>query len=113
MRATTPGVECGLSSRADLIQASDFCWPQTVGMRKGTGDRDQQTTRQLNPARKIARVPYGRATASSGRSQTNRLAAAAASAIASTRESAERDVFNAHLAPARPAAHRPSGAVPA
>ena len=54
IRAAAPTPVAGLSSVADLIQGSDFCWPQVVGMRKGTGVAAQRHIRAQMPPRKMA-----------------------------------------------------------
>jgi hypothetical protein len=54
MRAAAPIPVEGLSKVAGLIQSSDLCWPQVVGMRKGTGVAAQRHRRAQMPASKMA-----------------------------------------------------------
>ena len=58
-RQHAPDPVAGLSRVAALIQRSDFCWPQVVGMRKGTGVAAQRHTRAHMPARKTAQRGVG------------------------------------------------------
>jgi hypothetical protein len=54
IRTTTPPVVDGFSIFDCLIQESDFCCPQVVGMRKGTGDRAQSSTFATTPTENTA-----------------------------------------------------------
>ncbi len=62
IRPMTPGVPDGLSSSSWRIHGSVFCWPHTVGMRKGTGDRAQRTTRTTMPMMNTANATPGSTT---------------------------------------------------